>query len=208
MCGDTQPLRPTGTPLYSGANVTGTNTWEASNWTPWQGGSSEGAGVYTEILNAYQRAFSHNITTLQPLEAANPDWTVIRGHLAKMVVNYALNAFWRTLPEKVPTECHRKDGANAWESQEIKDYAVKACSLWLMGIDMDYFQPYALVTRAQFWTILYRLLYGGIATGSKPYYKIPLETLKENWIMTQIDTPETRIELRQWVWLMLMRSAK
>jgi hypothetical protein len=35
-----------------------------------------------------------------------------------------------------------------------------------------------------------------------------LEALQQNWIMTQIDTPESRIELRQRVRLMLMRSAK
>ncbi|MDR0860415.1 MAG: hypothetical protein LBO09_05615 [Candidatus Peribacteria bacterium] len=103
-----------------------------------------------EILTAYQRAYNHNITTLAPMANATPDGTVIRQHLAKMVVNYALNALGWTLPEKVPAECHRKDGSNAWESQEMKDYAVKACSLGLMGIDMDYFQPYAQVSRAQF----------------------------------------------------------
>jgi hypothetical protein len=32
----------------------------------------------------------------------------------------------------------------------MEDYAVKACSLGLMGIDMEYFQPYAQVSRAQF----------------------------------------------------------
>jgi hypothetical protein len=32
--------------------------------------------------------------------------------------------------------------------------------------------------------------------------------LKENLIMTQIDTPEKRIELRKRVWLMLMRSSE
>ncbi|MDR0860695.1 MAG: hypothetical protein LBO09_07125 [Candidatus Peribacteria bacterium] len=45
-----------------------------------------------EILSAYDWAFSHNITTLAPIANANPDGTVIREHLAKMVVNYALNA--------------------------------------------------------------------------------------------------------------------
>jgi hypothetical protein len=85
---------------------------------------------------------------------------------------------------------------------------VKACSLGLMGIDMDYFQPYAQVSRAQFWTILSRLLYGTTYNGGKPYYMKHLQALKENGIMTQIDNPEGRMELRQRVRLMLMRSSK
>jgi hypothetical protein len=84
------------------------------------------------------------------------------------------------LPEKVPAHCHRKDGGNARESQEIKDYAVKACSLGLMGIDMDYFQPLLVITRAQFGTILSRLLYGETFNGGTPYYANHLQALKEN----------------------------
>jgi hypothetical protein len=170
-------------------------------------GEAEGI-VNQEILTAYQFAYAHNITTLAPIEAAMPDGTVIRGHLAKMVVNYALNVLWKTLPSKVPASCHRKDGANARESSEMKDYAVKACSLGLMGIDMEYFQPYAQVSRAQFWTVLSRLLYGNEYAGGKPYYANHLQALKEKGILTQIEDPEARVELRQWVRLMLMRSAK
>jgi hypothetical protein len=77
-----------------------------------------------------------------------------------------------------------------------------------MGIDMDYFQPYAQVSRAQFGTVLSRLLYGNEYAGGKPYYAKHLQALKENGIMTQLDDPEARMELRQWVRLMLMRSAK
>ncbi|GHV23317.1 hypothetical protein FACS189428_6670 [Clostridia bacterium] len=77
-----------------------------------------------------------------------------------------------------------------------------------MGMDMDYFQPYATVSRAQFGTVLSRLLRQNTYAGGKPYYAKHLQALKENGIMTQIDTPEARVELRQRVRLMLMRSAK
>ena len=52
--------------------------------------------------------------------------------MAKMVVNYALNVLNRKLPTKMPKQCKWKDGRNAWESQEIKEYAEKACALGLM----------------------------------------------------------------------------
>jgi restriction endonuclease Mrr len=162
----------------------------------------------TEILTSYQRAYAHNITTMAPIENALPTDTIIRQHLAKMVVNYALNVLGRTLPEKVPASCHRKDGGNARESQEMKDYATKACQLGLMGMDMDYFQPLLAVTRAQFGTILSRLLWQTTYAGGKMYYTNHLQALKDNGIMNDIATPEQRQELRQRVWLMLMRSTK
>jgi hypothetical protein len=141
------------------------------------------------------------------LNDANPEWVVTRGHLAKMVVNYAINVLWQQLPEKVPSECRWNDWRWDWESDEIKDYAVKACSLWLMWLDMKKFSPKLRVTRAQFGTIMSRLLWWKKYAGWTPYYRKHLNALKENNIMTQIWNPEWRVELRQWVWLMLMRAA-
>jgi hypothetical protein len=123
-----------------------------------------------------------------------------------MVVNYALNILGRTLPEKIPASCHRKDGDNAWESSKMKDYATKACQLGLMGMDMEYFQPYLMVSRAQFGTILSRLLWQTTYAGGRSYYVRHLQALKDNGIMNDIANPEEKQELRQRVWLMLMRS--
>jgi hypothetical protein len=52
------------------------------------------------------------------------------------------------------------------------------------------------------------LLYGETFNGGTPYYANHLQALKENWIMTQIDNPEQRKELRQRVRVMLMRSSE
>ena len=148
------------------------------------------------------------MTTMPTLEDAMPDWVVKRWHLAKMVVNYAVNVLWYTIPEKIPSECRWSDWKKEWESEEIKDYAVKSCALWLMWLDMKKFQPNMNVTRAQFGTIMSRLLWWKKYAGGTPYYRKHLNALKENNIMTQIQNPEKRTELRQWVWLMLMRSAE
>ena len=159
-----------------------------------------------EELDAYKYAYKYWITTLASKEAARPDEYVQRWHMANMVVNYALSVLHRKLPEEMPKKCRWLDWTNAWESQEIKEYAEKACALWLMWVDMKYFQPYKLVTRAQFGTIMWRLLWWKLV--SKPYYAGHLSRLKENWIMTQIDNPEDRIEIRKRAWLMFMRSEK
>ena len=44
-----------------------------------------------EEQSLYEWAYSHNITTLPTQQRANPDGVVIRGHLAKMLVNYMMN---------------------------------------------------------------------------------------------------------------------
>ena len=170
--------------------------------------TSDQWNVSQEVSTAYQWAYKNDVTTMDTIDEANPEGVVTRWHLAKMVVNYAINVLWQELPEKVPSECRWDDWRGEWESQEIKDYAVKACSLGLMWLDMNKFQPRLNVTRAQFGTIMSRLLWWKKYAGGTPYYKKHLNALKENNIMTQIQNPEKRTELRQWVWLMLMRSAE
>ena len=164
--------------------------------------------VDPEIQSAYEWAYERDVTTIPTLDEAMPDGVVKRGHLAKMVVNYATNVLWREIPEKIPSECRWNDWRKDWESEEIKDYAVKSCALWLMWLDMPKFLPNMQVTRAQFGTIMSRLLWWKKYAWWTPYYRKHLNALKENGIMTQIDNPEKRVELRQWVWLMLMRSAQ
>ena len=179
-----------------------TKTPETIKWT------TNSSSVDSEVQSAYQWAYKHDVTTMPTLEDAMPDWVVKRWHLAKMVVNYAVNVLWYTLPEKIPVECSWNDWKTDWESDEIKDYAKKACALWLMWIDMPKFIPNMEVTRAQFGTIMSRLLWWKEYAWWTPYYRKHLNALKENNIMTQIENPEKRTELRQWVWLMLMRSAE
>ena len=164
--------------------------------------------IDSEIHTAYEWAKSKDITTIQTLDEAMPDGVVKRWHLAKMVVNYATNILWREIPEKIPSECRWNDNRKDWESEEIKDYAVKSCALWLMWLDMPKFLPNLEVTRAQFGTIMSRLLWWKKYAWWTPYYRKHLNALKENNIMTQLENPERRVELRQWVWVMLMRSAE
>ena len=157
-----------------------------------------------EVLDAYKWAYSKNITTMD-LDNANPEWWLYRQHMAKMIVNFAVNVLGKEIPEKSPRKCLWKDWPNSFESKEMEEYALKACKLWLMWIDMDYFQPRLPVTRAQFGTILSRLLYGTKYAWWTPYYRKHLNALKKEWIMTKTDNPENRMELREWVWVMLMR---
>jgi hypothetical protein len=68
--------------------------------------------------------------------------------------------------------------------------------------------PNKKISRAEFGTVLSRLLYGTLYNSWIPYYANHLQALKEHWIMTQITNPEKQIELRQRVRLMLMRASE
>ena len=197
----------------------GRSGWGWHGWSRWS--DEHGSGddqnsewtwiiqpdVDPEVLAAYQWAYKHGITTIEWFENANPDWLIPRWHMAKMVTNFAINVLWREIPSEIPAECSWWD--TDWESEEIKDYAVKACALWVMWIYMKDFLPNKILDRAELWTIISRLLwwdkYNVIDTNNRPYYVEHLKELKNEWIMTQIQNPEVRKELRKWAWVMLMR---
>ena len=170
--------------------------------------------VYSsEVIDAYKWAYNNDITTINSLDKAKPNNAIIRGHMAKVVVNYAVNVLWKEAPEEIPEHCKWNDNTKDWESAEIKEYAEKACALWIMWINVNTFQPKNVVSRAEFGTILSRMLRWDkydVAKASKeiPYYENHLKELKEKWIMTQIDNPLNRKELRKWVWVMLKRTSE
>jgi hypothetical protein len=76
------------------------------------------------------------------------------------------------------------------------------------GTPLSEFMPDKFVSRAEFGTVLSRVLYGTMYNDAIPYYVRHLQALQNNGIMTQIDDPEEYVELRQWVWVMLMRNSK
>jgi hypothetical protein len=134
------------------------------------------------------------------------DVTLTRGHFAQMVVNYALNVLGRTLPEKLPASCYRKDGGNAWETAEQKDYAKKACQLGLMGMDMDYFQSYTKVTQAQMAIVLYRVLYDPTYIGKQAPREMPLEKLTTEGMIEKLQNPREEVVPEDVVLSILMKE--
>lgn len=70
--------------------------------------------------------------------------------------------------------------------------------------------PNKYIDRAEFWTILSRLLWWNKydvvnATKTNAYYTKHLQALNLAGIMKQVDNPVSRMELRKWAWLMMMR---
>ena len=184
-----------------GVEVLDDTHWIAETW------DKIPSEVDPEVYEAYQWALKNGITTIEWYEKAKLDGLIPRRHMAKMVVNFAVNVLGREIPSEIPAECSWWD--TDWESEEIKNYAEKACALWVMWVYMKNFKPNKILDRAELWTILSRLLwwdkYNVLDTNRRPYYVEHLSNLKEEWIMTQIQNPEARKELRKWAWVMLMR---
>ena len=164
----------------------------------------------TELNNAYLWAHKIGITTQTSIQEANLEVKFYRSHLAKMISEYAVKQLKKT--PNTSMKCKFTDIKK--QSAEMRIYAQAACELGLMGLKSDgtpdtKFNPNAEVTRAQFGTILSRLLYGTsnneVVGGER--YTSHLTALKKAGIMTKIDKP-TMDELRGNVFLMLMRTVK
>jgi len=156
----------------------------------------------TELQGAYTYAYQIGSTSQTSIDTADMYWPLIRSHMAKMMVNYAIKVIG--LQANVSRVCDFTDIDN--ESPELKGYIKQACQLGIMGQNISDFKPNAPVTRAEFGTTLSRTLYGTAHNGSIPFYVDHLEALKHVGIMMKIDLPE-QLEIRGYVMLMLQRAS-
>jgi hypothetical protein len=161
-----------------------------------------GAASYSdELQGAYDYAYGIGITTQSSIDSANMYGSLIRSHMAKMMVNYATEVLGKT-PD-TSKACTFTDVAN--QSAELKGYITEACQLGLMGVGITAFNPNGVVTRAQFGTVLSRALYGDIYNDGDPYYVNHLNALKNAGIMNNISNPNAT-EVRGYVMLMMQRA--
>ena len=183
--------------FYDGKCGTSTTLSWATSWAS------------NELLDAYIFAHDLGITSASSFADANMEWLLLRSHLAKMMVNYATKVL--SLKPDTNKVCEFDDVAN--ENAELQWYMKLACQLWIMGINPDgstkqHFDPNSIVTRAEFGTVLSRLLRWDKYNNGVLYYTDHLQALKDAGIMTNISNPERTKELRGWVMLMLMRTDK
>lgn len=168
-----------------------------------------GVAAYSDDLkDAYAYSYDLGITTQSSIENADMLGTLKRAHMAKMMVQFAKEVK-PTLEADTSKECNYSDIGN--QTTEMKDFIVDACQKNLMGVNPDgtakeAFNPNGVVTRAEFGTVLSRVLYGDANEGGTPFYAEHLNALKDAGIMTKIDNPNS-LELRGRVMLMMMRSA-
>lgn len=156
-----------------------------------------------EQISAYTWAFNNLITTQSTIDKANMNWEITRIELSKMISNYVINVLEKKLDNS--KKCQFFD-ITAELDKQYDNWVTKACQLWLMGQWISEFRPYDKVTRAEFWTILSRALYGDKYNWWNPYYEKHLNQLNSVWIIKNISDAENRKEIRWYVMLMMKRS--
>jgi hypothetical protein len=129
---------------------------------------------------------------------------ITRAEMAKMLSVYAKEVLGKTPDTSKACTFSDIDSVKG----DLHDFIIESCQLGIMGQGITAFRPYATITRAEFGTALSRVLYGDVNNGGTPFYAKHLDALKADGIMTQIDNPENRDEIRGYVMLMLMRSEK
>jgi len=175
------------TSVSTGSMVVWTGTWWYSE----------------ELVNAYLWALYNWITTKNTIQDAKMEGTLLRRDLAKMMSQYVTNVMKKTIP--TTSDCTFSDITN---DKNLYSYVNTVCQLGLMWKNTgQLFNPDAEVTRAQFGTILSRLLRWSKFDSLWEFrYKAHLTALQKQWIMKKIDNP-TMKELRWRVMLMLNRIA-
>lgn len=141
---------------------------------------------------------------------ANMDGSLTRAQAAKMMSNYAINILHKS-PDNSKA-CVFSDMAD--QSPEMQQYAIAACRLGIMGLETDgvtpssQFNPNDLVDKAQFATILDRLINGRAHDGNTTcWYCDHVSALQDAGVIT-ITTDLFDPLKRSFAMIMLMRSKK
>lgn len=139
---------------------------------------------------------------------ANMDGFLIRSHAAKMMTNYAMNVLKK---EPNTSKVCTFDDMND-QSLEMQTYAILACQLGLMGLETDgitptkSFNPTNNVDKAQFATILSRLLYGEEFNGNTTcWYCDHVAKLQEEGVIKIVTDLFDPLK-RAFAMIMLMRT--
>ena len=154
------------------------------------------------MMLAYDWAYQNGITTQDSIEKANMKWRITRAELAKMISNYSINVLWMKRDES--RDCIFLDVSDEFD-EKYGYWIMYSCQLWLMGQNIEEFKPNNFVTRAEFGTVLSRVLWWSRNEWGSTYYENHLRALKSVWIMNNISVPMDN-EIRGYVMLMLMRS--
>ena len=163
------------------------------------------AATYSqELQDAYDWAYGKGVTTMSPIDNANMYGAITRAEMAKMLSVYAKEVLGKELDTSKACTFTDIDSVKG----DLHDFIIESCQLGIMGQGITAFRPYDTISRAEFGTALSRVLWGDQYEGGTPYYAKHLDALKAAGIMTQIDNPENRDEIRGYVMLMLMRSVK
>lgn len=162
------------------------------------------------LIDAFLWAYKYKITTACPIEKADLDGPLLRRHMAKMISEFSMQIL-----DMKPDYSKTCSFPDLWDqTQEMKDYIKLSCQLGLMGYDADgvtkrsLFEPNREVSRAQFATLLSRLLWNETFNNNDNtyYYVEHIKSLRAANIMDHDVANPKRTEKRGEVLKMLKRS--
>ena len=163
----------------------------------------------SEQNDAYLWACQHNITTIRTIQEVRLDRPLTRAELAKIMSVYAMKEY-HLKPLRAAAVNYKDVNTDLGD---LADYIQLAYQLQIMGIDADgtpiqAFEPHKLVSRAEFATVLSRVIWGNKHNISgDDRYSAHLQALKKYEIITS-DVPANWWELRGRALLMLHRTVK
>lgn len=202
----------------SASNNSSTEESESSQNSTWlsittnNNCSIEGSTYSEEINAAYIRACENWIVESNTITWAKL-WDVLnRAEMAKIISIFDISYF-DSLPNK-NKDCSAFSKSIEWYSQDMQNYMITSCQLERMWIHsttyepLQDFMPSKSVSRAEFWTVLSRILWWRSyeAGENSKYYVEHLNQLKEIWVLTNIDP--NLVEYRSYVILMIYRAAR
>ncbi len=161
-----------------------------------------------ELVAAYKWAYGQWITTMPTIQKAKLNDSITREQLAKMMVQFMSKVLGKQpIKSDVPNYA---DVTVQSRWQEMYDYVTLAYQYQIMGIDangnaLKNFKPTGTVSRAEFATVLSRVLFGDTYNqNSGNYRELHIQALNTAGILN--NTNPTITELRGWILLMLYRS--
>lgn len=151
-----------------------------------------------EWKEAYFWACNEWIISEWNINIANLNKELSRLETAKMLNIFAMRVMWKE--ENPSNNCKWYSDLN--QSEHL--IANKSCYLWIMWIGIDKFRPKDSVSRAEFGTVLSRILYWDTYNVTNwKYYEKHLKALKDNGVIT--NTNPSLKEKKWYVLLMLKR---
>jgi hypothetical protein len=169
------------------------------NWT--QSPSS----YYTqEEIEAFNFARENGLISASSISDADMGGYLNRISMAKILSQFAINVMWL---EPDSSKYTSFNDVSISTSAKYNDAPLLAYQLWIMGVNAKNFRPYDTVTRAEFASVLSRMVYGTRDWSNwNNYYEPHLNKLRNEWILT--NTNPSRYEKRGLVLIMLMRTAQ
>lgn len=160
-----------------------------------------------EMFDAYNRAISNWITTIDDINKAKLNTKITRAELAKMMVVFMS---WTLEKDPIITGSTVYKDVNKEKLWDLADYVQLAYQYQIMwinadGTPMENFNPNKPVSRWEFATVLSRVLYGDTYNQNwDKYYEKHIEALNKANILNNSDHNIT--EWRWWIITMLYRT--